>query len=128
MSRFQHYEWMKRELYKAAFEEALKEAKDARGDAVFEEIHKAGHEGLEKTIVEQEKALRAVPDGAGGLIEKLVVVKERRSVTKQQSVSAMLWEGNHFHGNPARLELTGKDGGPIPLKLSVEQLRELAGI
>jgi hypothetical protein len=128
MSRFQHYRWIKRDPYKAAFEVALKEAKDARADSVFAEIHKAGHEGWDVEIVEEERALRTVPDGEGGLVERLVPVKQRRRITKQRSVTALIWEGNHFHGNPARLELTGKDGGPIPLKLSVEQLRELAGL
>lgn len=122
------YKWEKIDAYRNALDEAVAEAEENRKHAVRAEIHKLGFEGWEEEIVEEERALRPVADDKGELHERMIVIRQKRRRTKKRSMSALLWEGNLLHGNPARVEVTGKDGGPMDMRVSVENFRRIAGL
>jgi len=123
------YKWKKKETaYREAYEEAVAEAEESRKQDVRAKIHEIGYEGIESTIVEEERALRPVAGADGTITEQMITIRQKRRVEKKLSVSALLWEGNLLWGNPARVEVTGKDGGPIDARVSVEGFRKLAGL
>jgi len=125
VSRQHHYKyWMKQDAYKQEFEEMLKEAEEARKNDVRAEIHKLAFEGWEEEVVEQELISVVDPDGN----VEMRPTRTKRKLVKKRSISALLWEGNLLWGNPARVEVTGKDGGPLDARVSVEAFRRLAGL
>lgn len=129
VSRQHHYKyWMKKDAYRTEFEAMVKEADGVRRDEVRAEIHKLGFEGWEEEIQEQELALRTVRAENGTKSDELVVVRQKVRRVKKRSITALLWEGNMLCGNPARVEVTGKDGGLLEARLSVEAFRQLAGL
>lgn len=125
VSRQHHYKaWMKEDAYAREFKEMLKEAEEVRRDEVRAEIHKLGFEGWEEEVVEQE--MTAVIESDGSV--KMRPTRTKRKMVKRRSIAALLWEGNMLCGNPARVEVTGKDGGPLDARVSVEAFRRLAGL
>ena len=110
IDRTAHYTtWQESPLYVAAFEEILKVIVATRKDIVMGMIQKAGDEGTEEEIVEQVQELRTNTEG----VSELVTVKQVRRVIRRPQVTALFYEGNYLWGNPSRLEVTGRDGGPI---------------
>ncbi len=109
IDRTQHYAlWKNNAAYMAAFEEILRVVKASREDVVYEMLQKAGDEGTEVEIMEQVKELNASGE--------MVTVRQTRRVTKTQQIMAIIWENNYYKGNPLRLEVTGRDGGPVEMR------------
>ena len=67
----------------------------------------------------EEEAEAVVVEGNVQMVPK----KVKRKKVRKFSTPCLLWRGNQYFGNPARLEVVGKDGGP--LKISVEAAREI---
>lgn len=115
-----HYRhWLKQPVYKAAWDEVaadLEEKNKADALALMKELGDPKRGWTEETIEEE-----VVPNADG----KLIVIRAHRKTTKRFSVAAAIWEANRKWGNPQRLEVTGKDGGPIENRVSLAGLWSL---
>lgn len=118
-----HYrDWLKDERYKKAYEAVYAELEKRNADESLEIIEELSDpmRGWTEEVVEEE--VEPVKNPETGETEMRVTKAKRRRV-KRFSVAAALWRGNRYHGNPARLEVSGPGGGPIEGKMSLEQLR-----
>lgn len=128
INRARHYrQWLKIPVYKAAYEEIIVAVEKQRADDVLEELRKRALDGYEEETAEQE--LEAKRDKDGGYT--MQPTKQRIKRHKKYSDVALVWLANKHHGNPSRLEVTGKDGGPIEhrnkaLETLVERLDAMA--
>ncbi len=110
IDRTAHYTtWQESTPYVAAFEAMLKVMVPMREEIVMGMIQKAGEEGTEEEIVEQVQELQINSEG----VAEMVTVRQLRRVIRRPQINALFYEGNKLWGNPARLEVTGRDGGPI---------------
>ena len=143
-----HYDWkrgaMNGEAYTKAYELREELVEQKREQRVLANIQKVGNpdEGFTEvtTVEEIEPVLVTVPTaqcGSHPLGERcdtcetkteMRVKKAKRTSVKKFSITAMIWEGNRKLGNPARMEVTGKDGGPIKTeqKVTLDVLRAIA--
>lgn len=114
--RNQHYRlWVNQPEYAREFEQVMDVVDQARADDVLGEIRNRGL-GFTTEIIEEKLA----PGGKDG---EMVRVGLTRKVEKKYSTGCLIWLGNKYHGNPARLEIGGIGGGPIEAKISVEAFR-----
>lgn len=113
--RNQHYRlWVNQPDYAREFEQVMAVVDKARADDVLGEIRNRGL-GFSSETIEEKMA----PDATG----KMVRVGLTRKIEKKYSTGCLIWLGNKYHGNPARLEISGVGGGAIEAKISVEAFR-----
>lgn len=114
-----HVPWMKQDRYKEEFEKVLKEYEEADSERVKDEIRRRAYDGWDEEITDEE-----IVERRNGTVER----KQKIKRTHKWSTACLLWLGNLHHGNPARLEVTGPDGGPVETRLSLDKFRKLAGL
>lgn len=134
VNRTMPYEWKQRSsAFVEAFETVNQRVDDRKRLENLETIDRVGdpERGFDTEVIEQEQVAKVVNgqpvvDEEGKQVFWLKSRKVKRE--KKFSITALVWRANNLNGNPAiqRMEITGKNGGPIEGKVSLEAFREMA--
>ena len=124
IDRTEHYKtWRYEPVYAEEFKKAVELHNEFEKERTMVEMTSRAFDGWDEEVIEEEREAVTIQRDDGTSETKMVPKKIKRRTVKRYSQGCLMWLGNLHHGNPSRLEVTGKDGGT--LKISVEAAREI---